>query len=166
MNNKTILLIIGSVLVGIGILRPDLSSVFKPNNPNSVVVDNVNYIKPESKDTLEKCNNVIKALSHNNDRKFDGKRLASLYNDIANLIELDGTNEIIKNTEEIRQANKLSGLMLQLDINGKYPDLASANEQLIISTIGDDHIVLNSETRAKAAEGFRALAWACYEGSK
>ena len=35
-----------------------------------------------------------------------------------------------------------------------------------MSAVGDDVIVLSKELRAKAVEGFNALAWACNEGSK
>ena len=72
----------------------------------------------------------------------------------------------IKNTEEIRQANKLAGLMLRLDIKGKYEDLPEAAQALVLTAIGDDNVLLNPDLRAKAVNGFKALAWACNEGSK
>ena len=56
--------------------------------------------------------------------------------------------------------------MLKLDIKGKYPDLASTAENLVITAIGKDNVFLNKELRSGAVNGFKALAWACNEGSK
>ena len=56
--------------------------------------------------------------------------------------------------------------MLKLDIKGKYEDLPETAQALVLEAIGDDNVLLNKELRAKAVEGFKALAWACYEGSK
>jgi len=167
MNSKTILIIIASLLIAIGIFKPDLSKIIDVSKPDNsvVVVDNTKFEKP-SDELLEKAENVIKALSVDSDRKTDGKKLASLYNDLADLVALDTENEVIKNTEEIRQANRLAGLMLRLDIKGKYEDLPEAAQDLVLTAIGDDHVLLSKELRAKAVEGFRALAWACNEGSK
>lgn len=166
MNYKTLLLIIGAILLGIGLLKPDFSNIIKPlpNNPN-IIVDDLNLSKP-SDELMPAVKNVIKALSGNDDRKIDGKRLASLYNDISTLIALDGNDQVIKNTDEIRQVNKLAGLMLKLNIKDKYEDLSEAAQLLIIQAIGDDHVLLDSKLRSKAVEGFQALAWACNEGSK
>ncbi len=164
MNSKTILLIIASALIAIGILKPDLSNVInvsKPDNTNFVI-----KLEKPSGDLLEKSKDVIKALSVNPDRKIDGKRLASLYNDIAILIALDGEDTVIKNTDEIRQTNKLAGLMLHLNIKGKYEDLPEASQALLLSAIGDDHVPLNADLRSKATEAFKALSWSCNEGSK
>jgi hypothetical protein len=85
---------------------------------------------------------------------------------ISTLISLDGENEAIKNTEEIRQSNKLIGPMLKLDIKGKYPELAKASQDLIVSVIGDDVLLLDKDLRIKASEAFKALAWAYNEGAK
>jgi hypothetical protein len=93
-------------------------------------------------------------------------RLAYLYNDMATLVGLDGDSEVIKNTEEIRQANRLAGLMLRLDIKGKYEDLPEAAQALVLTAIGDDNVLLNKDLRDKAVEGFKALSWACLQGSK
>lgn len=166
MSTKKILLSVALLLLCVGILKPDLGSwtSLLDRNP-AVPVVNLDLSEP-SEDLLPKANNVVKALSVDSDRKVDGKRLASLYNDMATLISLDGTDEIIKTTEDIRQANRLSGLMLKLDIKGKYPDLPEANEALVKAAIGDDQVLLNQDLRAKAVNGFKALAWACNEGSK
>jgi hypothetical protein len=44
--------------------------------------------------------------------------------------------------------------------------LASAAKAVIVSSIGDDNVPLNKDLRAKAVDGFRALAWACDQGAK
>lgn len=166
MKSKSLLLVLALALVGIGVFKPDLGSFVNTPSRPLVVVDNLNIEAPKSETLLAKADDVVKALSVSNDRKTDGKRLAVLYKDIATLIALDGENEVVKNTEDIRQANRLSGLMLQLDIKGKYPDLPEANQALVIEAIGDDSVLLNKELRAKAVEGFMALAWACNKGAK
>lgn len=160
---KNLALIVAAILIVIGLLKPDLSGFINNSSPNNttIVID-----KPSDKDILNECEAVIEALKADRDRKTDGVRLASLYKDMATLIELDGEDMVIKNTEEIRQANKLAGAMLKLDIKGKYPKLAQAAEKLVIASIGDDSVVLDSKLRQSASDGFRALSWACYEGSK
>jgi hypothetical protein len=161
---KSVILLVGLVLLGIGIFKPNLDLFNRPVSPAAVVELDVK--EPESPELKEKAKAVIKALSINSDRKTDGFRLAQLYNDMATLISLDGKDEIIKNTEEIRQANKLTGLMLKLDIKGKYEDLPEAAQDLVLTAIGDDNVLLNTDLRSKAVEGFKALSWACLEGSK
>ena len=165
MNSKTILLCLAGLLIFIGLVKPDLSSLLQNNN-SVVVVDNLDIAEPSSDALKQKSKDVIKALSADTDRKTDGKKLAKLYSDIATLISLDGNDQVIKNTEEIRQANRLAGLMLHLDIKGKYDDLSKAAQALIVEAIGDDQVLLSSDLRNKAVEGFKALAWACNEGSK
>jgi hypothetical protein len=158
--NKNIILIIAGLLIAIGLFRPNFESFVKPNPVDSIV-----FVEPKE-EYKEFTNAIIKALSIDGDRKVDGKRLASMANDVATLISLDGDNEVIKNTEEIRQINKLIGPMLKLDIKGKYPDLAKASQNLIVSAIGDDAVVLDKELRIKSSEAFMALAWAYNEGAK
>jgi hypothetical protein len=85
---------------------------------------------------------------------------------MAKLVELDDEEMVIKSTEEIRQANSLAGVMLRLDIKGKYPNLAKETKEVIVNLIGDDQILLSKELRTKAVEGFNTLAWAFNEGSK
>jgi len=165
MSTKTLVLIIASILLAIGIFKPDLSSLGIHNNVVVVDTEHLN-LDPPSENLLPYAKDVIKALSTSKDRKVDGVRLAKLYNDMATLIELNGENEAIKTTEEIRQANRLTGLMLQLDIKNKYTDLAEAAQVLIVEAIGDDNVLLNNELRAKAVDGFKALAWGCNEGAK
>lgn len=164
MNNKILLTLAGLLLV-IGLFKPTFINNLLINKP-VITVDETQYVAPTSDELKAKCNDVIKALSVNSDRSVDGKKLAKLYNDIATLISLDGEDQVITNTEEIRQANRLSGAMLKLNIKGKYPDLPTAAQALVIQAIGDDQVLLNNDLRTKAAEGFKVLAWACNEGSK
>jgi hypothetical protein len=159
--NKNVLLIIAALLIAIGIFKPNFNSLLSNPQP----IDSVVLLEPkeEYKDYVSE---VITALSSDPDRKIDGKRLASMANDVSTLISLDGENETIKNTEEIRQINKLIGPMLKLDIKGKYPKLAQASQNLIVSAIGDDVLLLDKELRIKSSEAFMALAWAYNEGAK
>lgn len=161
---KNLALLLAVILIVVGLLKPDLSKLLDNKVPNSVV--SVSVEKPSDPEILDECEAVIDALKEDNDRKTDGKRLASLYVDMATLVGLDGDNMVLKNTEEIRQANRLSGAMLRLDIKGKYPKLAKAAESVVVSSVGDDSVLLDSKLRQKAVDGFNALAWACLEGSK
>lgn len=161
MNSKTLVLLLAALLIAFGLLKPNLQTVSTDCIPSAKVN------KPTNVSLLDECNSVINALkSGPSSRKLDGKRLASLYSDIATLISLDGDDTVIKNTEEVRQANRLAGIMLKLDMKGRYEDLAEANFNLIKAAIGDDSVLLDSNLREKAVEGFNALAWASYEGSK
>jgi hypothetical protein len=161
---KSVLLLVALALLAIGIFKPNLDLLNRPASPSAVVQLDVK--EPESVELRKKADIVIKALSVNSDRKKDGFRLAQLYNDMATLIALDGKDEVIKNTEEIRQANRLTGAMLKLDIKGKYEDLPEAAQDLVLTAIGDDNVLLNEDLREKAVQGFKALSWACLEGSK
>ena len=159
--NKNLLLGIAAALIAIGLLKPNFDSLLSRPEP----VSNVVFVEPKE-EYKELVSSVVDALSSDPDRKVDGKRLASMANDISTLISLDGENEAIKNTEEIRQINKLIGPMLKLDIKGKYPKLAQASQNLIVSAIGDDAVLLDKELRIKSSEAFQALAWAYNEGAK
>jgi hypothetical protein len=161
MNNKKALLVLGGLLLAIGFLKPDLTNLFKNNSPSDL-----NISKPTNVELLDECDLVTKALKSGGASSSESKRLASLYMDMASLVELDGEDQIVKNTDDIRQANSLSGLMLKMNIKGKYPELASAAKAVIVSSIGDDNVPLNKDLRAKAVDGFRALAWACDQGAK
>jgi hypothetical protein len=44
--------------------------------------------------------------------------------------------------------------------------LAKETKDVIVAAIGDDQVLLSTELRAKAVDGFKALAWACNEGVK
>ena len=160
MNNKTLLVILAVVLLFVGIFKPNLGVVVPNNGPAPVV----NVVEPTDPELKTACLEVAQILQKG--RSSDAIRLSSLYSDIGDLIALDGENEVIKNTEEIRQANKLSGLLLRLDIKGKYEGLAEAAEKVIVTGIGSDDVSLDKELRNKAVTSFKALAWACKEGSK
>jgi hypothetical protein len=164
--NKNTLLVIGGLLLLVGFVKPDFSNWgISPNKP--VAIDVLELSAPSSAELQEKANVVAQIFKDGNkDSKADAKRLRDLYLDIGKLVELDGENQVIKNTEEIRQANSLAGIMLRLDIKGKYPKLPQAAKDVVMSAVGDDVIVLSKELRVKAVEGFNALAWACNEGSK
>jgi hypothetical protein len=161
-----LLLLIGALLVAVGILKPDLSRIIPNNNP-VVVVDSVKLKVPADADLKAKAEKVTEELSQGtSSSKYDASKLRDLYIDLATLIELDGEQEVVKNTEEVRQANSLSGVMLRLDLKGKYENLASSCNNVIIGTIGDDNINLTPELRTKTVDAFMALAWACNEATK
>ena len=164
MKLKNILLVAGGLLVLFGLLKPDLSKFIPSNNipTNTVVIEAPldTVIKKEA----EELASLLKSFGSS--AKDDGLRLRDLYLDLSTLISLDGENQVVKNTEEIRQANSLAGVMLRLDIKDKYANLAKEAKDVIVAAIGDDQVLLSAELRAKAVEGFKALAWACNEGSK
>lgn len=159
-----ILLALGGLLIALYIVNPDFSNILKPSRPTVVNTEDIPDIKNEDKISLE---SVVKSLTNgSSDRKIDGKKLASLYLDMSTLIGLDGEDETIKSTNDIRQANSLVGPMLKLNLKDKYPDLKKSCTDYIVSQIGDDNVPLNSELRSKASQAFLNLAWACNEGSK
>ena len=162
MNKKLMLLIVGCLLVVFGIFKPDLSNIFVTPDSSPVVM----IQKPSNEDLLDECAKVTESLSKVSSSSYDANRLASLYMDLATLVDLDGEDEVVRNTDDLRQVNSLSGLMLKINIRGKYPELAEAAKSVIVASIGDDNIPLTKELRVKAVEGLRALAWACKEGGK
>lgn len=167
MHNK-ILLGIGVALCIIGLLKPNISNLGFNNSLKYSNVENYVIDPPSNSELIEKGKIITKILLDSNDstRKTDALKLSSLYCDMATLISLTDDNEVIDKTTEIREANSLAGPMLKLNIKDKYPNLAQAAEQLVVYQIGEDEVKLNSELRNKAAEAFRALSWAFYEGSK
>ena len=160
--DKKVLLALGGLLILLGLLKPEFSNVL---NPRPSVVDVLELSEPTDEAVKKEANDVIAVLKEAN-IKSEAKRLRDLYLDLAKLVELDGEDEVIRNTEEIRQANSLAGVMLRLDIKGKYPNLAKEAKEVVIAAIGDDQIILSKELRVKAVEGLNALAWACNLGSK
>jgi hypothetical protein len=165
MNKKSLLLVLGLGLILVGVFKPTFirSVINKPDVIDSIVV----ITPPSDQALLDACSGVITCLkSGDSSRIADGRRLSSLYMDLSTLIDLNGDKQIIRNTEEIRQANSLSGVMLKLNIKDKYPGLAEAANTVIVTGIGDDTVLLDENLRAKASESFRALAWACNEGAK
>jgi hypothetical protein len=163
MSQKNILLGLAALLIVVGLLKPDFSNILGPNKP--VVVDVLELPVPTDEAVKKEADDVVALLKEAGAKK-DAKRLRDLYIDLAKLVELDGEDEVIKSTEEIRQANSLAGVMLRLDIKGKYPDLAKETKEVVVASIGDDQILLSKELRAKAVEGLNALAWACNLGAK
>jgi hypothetical protein len=164
MNNAKVLLIIGLILVLLGWFKPDVSSVFPNKNTN---VDVMELAAPTDANIKKEADEVVVLLKgYKSGDKRDFKKLRDLYLDLGRLVELDGEDEVITSTEELRQANKLTGVMLRLDIKGKYPDLAKECKDVIVAAVGDDAIKLSKELRPKGVEGFNGLAWSFNEGSK
>ena len=163
MNQKNILLGLAALLILVGLLKPEFSNILSPNKP--VSVDVLELSAPTDEAVKKEADDVVSLLKEAG-AKGDAKRLRDLYIDLAKLVELDGEDEVIKSTEEIRQANSLAGVMLKLDMKGKYPNLAKEAKEVVVASIGDDQILLSKELRVKAVEGLNALAWACNLGSK
>ena len=163
MNQKNILLGLAALLIVVGLFKPEFSNILGPKKP--VSVDVLELPEPTDQSVKKEADDVV-ALLKEARAKNDAKRLRDLYIDLAKLVELDGEDEVIKSTEEIRQANSLTGVMLRLDIKGKYPNLAKEAKEVVVAAIGDDQILLSKELRVKAVEGLNALAWACNMGSK
>lgn len=161
--DKKVLLALGGLLILLGLLKPEFSNVLNPRP--SVVVDVLELPTPTNEAVKKEADDVVVLLKEAG-AKNDAKRLRDLYIDLAKLVELDGEDEVIKSTEEIRQANSLAGVMLKLDMKGKYPNLAKEAKEVVVASIGDDQILLSKELRVKAVEGLNALAWACNLGSK
>jgi hypothetical protein len=160
--DKKVLLVLGGLLVLVGLLKPDFSNPFVPR-PS--VVDVLELSEPTDELVKKEADDVVVVLKEAG-IKSEAKRLRDLYIDLAKLVELDGEDEVIKSTEEIRQANSLAGIMLRLDIKGKYPNLAKEAKEVVVASIGDDQILLSKELRVKAVEGLNALAWACNLGAQ
>lgn len=173
--NKNVVLALGAILIAVGVFKPDLSN-FLPNQGTTVTVPEFTVEEPTDPNLMADALKVADALKDGEDRKVDGLKLAQLYSDIANLIELDGDNEIVKTTTEIREVNSVAGTLMNLQLKGKYPNLAKAAKELVSNAVNQtdedsdnsniDVAVLNSESRAVAVSAFRALAWGCLEGSK
>ena len=163
MSQKNIVLGLAALLIIVGLLKPEFSNILGPNKP--ATVDVLELSEPTDPAVKKEADDVVSVLKEAG-AKVDARRLRDLYMDLAKLVELDGENEVVKSTEEIRQANSLAGVMLRLDIKGKYPDLAKETKEVVVAAIGDDQILLSKELRVKAVEGLNALAWACNTGSK
>jgi len=163
MNQKNILLGLAALLIVVGLLKPEFSNFLGPNKP--VSIDVLELPEPTDQALKKEADDVVLLLKEAG-AKSDAKRLRDLYIDLAKLVELDGEDQVIKSTEEIRQANSLAGVMLRLDMKGKYPNLAKEAKEVVVTAIGDDQILLSKELRVKAVEGLNALAWACNTGSK
>jgi len=158
---------VGAALIAIGILKPDLTSLFKLGGGTPVTVPSVDPIaEPTDPELLASALEVAKALQSGEDAKVDAPQLAALYADIAKLISLEGADEVVRTTSEIREVNSVAGQMMNLKLKGDYPGLAVAARELVVKAVGDDVAVLNGETRESAVAAFEALAWGCQEGAK
>lgn len=166
MKNK-ILLIIAACLIGLGLFKSDSISNISII-PSNQITDNYVLDTPIDPILLEKANIIIDILSKSSasNKTNDCLRLSSLYSDLATLISLNDSDQIIKDTVSIREANILAGKMLKLNIADKYPNLAEATNSLVVSSIGDEDIGLDTKLREKAVSSFKALSWAFYKGSK
>lgn len=162
-NSNIFLLVIGALLIGYGLFGSTLKNSIRP----TPVVSVVNIEAPLDPNLRKDCEVVTQTfLKGSGNLKVDGAKLSSLYHDLAKLISLDGENETIKNTDEIRDSNRLAGLLYDLDLKGKYPELSDATNNVVKNYIGDDNVILDKNLRQKAFEAFNGLAWAFYEGSK
>lgn len=166
MQNKA-LLTLGVILLAFGLFKPtfNLSTI---TTTNSITTESYVIDPPSADELLDKAKVIINILEQSDDstKSTDCLKLSSLYSDMAKLIELDNEDTVIQDTSSIRQANMLAGKMLRLNIKDKYPNLAEAAKDLLVTAIGSDDIILDSNARSKAVDAFRTLSWAFYEGSK
>lgn len=165
MNNK-VLLIFAGLLILWGVTKVDLGGLNPFVNNRPAVVDVLELTAPSDENIKKEAQDVVDLLKKSNGSKNDFKRLRDLTLDLSRLIELDGEDLVIKNTDEIRQANSIAGVMLRLDVKGKYPNLAKEAKEVIVAGIGDDNIPLTPDLRKKAVDSFNGLAWAYNEASK
>lgn len=166
MNNQTkTVLLIGIALVAWGLFGSQIKNIVNNNNVPAVV-DVLELSAPSDENVKKEAQEVVDLLRKSSGNKNEYRKLRDLSLDLGQLIKLDGEDMVIKNTDEIRQANSLSGIMLRLDVKGKYANLAKEAKEVIVASIGDDNINLTPELRVKAVDGFNALAWAYNEASK
>ena len=166
MNNKT-LLIFALVLIGIGLVgKSNLLQTF--NNNACVIQEQLSVDPPEDQQAVNICKKIIESFRSVNDssRKKDALSLSIMYYDLATLISLKSNDEIVTTTGCIKEANSLTGKMLNLNIKDKYPNLSENCEEVVTYYIGSDNINLDEALREKACRAFMALSWACQEGSK
>lgn len=164
MNNIKPLLIVGILLICWGLFGNKLSDLVNINGPSPI--DTMELSAPTDPSIKKEADDVVNLLKNAGGEKSDLKKLRDLMLDLGRLVQLDGEDEVIKNTDEIRQANSIAGVMLRLDVKDKYANLAKESQEVIITAIGDDNIALSKDLRPKAVEGFNALAWAYNESSK
>lgn len=162
--NKKLVLVIGAILILLGVSKIDVTNLLPLNGPGNV--DVMELPAPSDENVKKEAQDVIDLLKDSKGSKADFKKLRDLSLDLGRLVELDGEDLVVKSTEEIRQANSIAGVMLRLDIKGKYPNLAKEAKEVVVASIGDDNIALSPDLRTKAVAGFNALAWAYNEASK
>ena len=162
MKSKT-LLILASLFIVLGLYRSNLISIPFVNSP--AVCCDIDITEPDNEELKILASAITASLVNGSeDRSVDGYRLASLYNDMATLIAIDG--DVIQNTATIREANILAAKLLKIDLKGKYPGLSEACDILVKKTVTEDAVNLDVELRQKAVNAFKALAWGCAEGAK
>lgn len=155
MQNK-VLFGIGALLIIVGIYKPQF--YIPIINPNPTPVSNIleHYITdvPENPELLKIARDITKILigSNDNNRKNNCLKLSSLYADLDTLISLHGDDMVIKDTASIREANRLTGIMLRLDMKNKYPGLSAKCEELMVAAIGSDEALLDNDLRNKGRE--------------
>ena len=165
MSKEKILLVIASILILLGLFKPDFTSLIPVSIPS--VVDVIDVDPPTDENLKALADKVVECFkSGSPDRKTEALKLAELYYDISILVSLDAEKETISSTEAIRQTNMLAGPMLRMEIKDKYDGLADAADKLLASTIGTENVKLTEELRNKSVDAFLALSWACLEGSK
>lgn len=163
MKDNKIVLIVAGFLIVIGLTKIDIATVWSLPSRHTDVME---LTAPADENVKKEAQDVIDLLKQSGGDKNDFKKLRDLSLDLARLIELDGADVVIKTTENIRQANSISGVMLRLDMKDKYKDLAKESKDVIVAAIGDDDVALTDELRNKAVDSFNGLAWAYNEASK
>jgi hypothetical protein len=158
-NNNKLLWIVAALLLAVGVFQPSLPRF---NNSSSQAVS----VSVPSDELQSKCEKIIQIVksSNNSGKTEDMRKLSGLYLDLARLISINDEDTIIKNTEEVREANKLSGKMLELDIKDKYEDLGEELNSVVKSYLGDDNVALSPELRQRSVDVFKAFAWALTRG--
>lgn len=157
-------LIVGILLICWGLFGTKLSDIINISGPSKI--DTMELSAPSDPALKKEADDVVNLLKNSSAEKSELKKLRDLMLDLGRLVQLDGEDEIIKNTDEIRQANSIAGIMLRLDVKGKYANLAKESHEVMVAAIGDDNIALSKDLRPKAVDGFNALAWAYNESSK
>lgn len=157
-KNNSLLWLVAALLLVVGVFQPSLSHF----NSSSQAVS-VSLPSDELQSKCEKIIQIVKSSDYS-DKAEDMRKLSRLYLDLAKLISINDDDTLIKNTEEIREANKLSGKMLELNIKDKYDDLGAELNGVVKSYIGDDNIALSPELRQRSVDVFKAIAWALTKG--
>lgn len=165
--NTRFVLVIGAILIAIGIFKPDLSKINVRPVVNPDPVTTVEVKEPTDEKLKEAALKVKEVLKNGgSSHKKDGLLLSGLYRDLAALVSMDNENLVVKTTDEIREANSVSGKLMNLNLKGKYEGLADACNNVLVAAIGDDNTLVSTEVRANAVAAFEALSWACHEGAK
>ena len=101
MNNylTKVLLAIGALLVVWGLVGDKIGTLLNVNNP--VVVDVMELLPPSDPNIKKEADEVVNLVKSYGGSKSDFKRLRDLMLDLGRLVELDGEDETIKNTERV-----------------------------------------------------------------